>query len=301
MANKKLIVLVMSVGPIERNGTLKWLTKIGGRANAVVVLPKQFEEHAESYTKAGVSTYVYDERKYINDEFEYFGFKPRNCGGIGRQGIAEATDALKTPDNLLLQMDDDTSCMSIKKRMVIDGEVRWKAKSIMNFKSLEELMNAYDDFYQSTGIKIQSITGATPIGPNDLFFAARKIFNNFLMYPEDDYKYAGFRYLCSDDVLYNYTKNVVGLTPMVSICASSIMFTQNQGDRKDGNAPLYNKDCSWKKSYSLRMFNPLLSTQYIARETNRILFRETMQYSKIYPPIMLTDSEGNITHKLEMK
>ena len=118
------------------------------------------------------------------------------------------------------------------------------------------------------------------------------------MYPDDANKKTGFRYLCSDDVIYNYTSNLLYKTPFLSTCLCNITFLQNQGDRKDGNAPLYNKDCSWKKSFCLRMLSPIFSTQYIASEKNRILFRETLQYQKIYPPIMLTDKNGEITHRL---
>ena len=298
MGNKKLIVLVMSVGPYEKNGTVCWLERIGGKANTVVVLPRQFEQYAKSYADKGVNTYIYDEQKYINNDFEFFGFKPRNCGGIGRQGIAEAVDALTEPDTLFLQLDDDTGSMNVRRRFTINGESRWKSKTITTFAALTALMNAFDEFYTNTRIKLQASTGATPIGADKFMFANRKIFNNFLMYSEDNFKGSGFKYLCSDDVLYNYTKNILDCIPLISVCGANITFTQNQGDRTDGNAVLYNKDCSWKKSFVLRMFNPLLSTQYIAKEQNRILFRETMQYSKIYPPIMLADNDGKITHKL---
>jgi len=298
MAGKKLIVLVMSVGPYEKNGTAKWLEQLGGTEHMYVVLPKQFKNNEKSYHDRGIKTYIYNEQQYINNDFEFFGFKPRNCGGVGRQGIAEAVDVFAAPDTLFLQLDDDTGSINLRKRKLIDGKIVWKSHSIRKFATLELLMNAFDDFYNETGIKVQGATGATPLGDDKFFFANRKIFNNFLMYPDDEFKGKGFRYLCSDDVLYNYTKNIIGGVPMASVAFSTITFNQNQGDREDGNAPLYNKDCSWKKSYCLRMFNPLLSIQYIAKEKNRILFRETLQYSKLYPPIMLADEEGNITHKL---
>lgn len=120
------------------------------------------------------------------------------------------------------------------------------------------------------------------------------------MYKNDEWRALGFKALCSDDVRYNVYKSLWDATPLASIHLFSICFTQNQGDRRDGNAPLYNKDCSWKKSFSLRMTNPAFSTQYMSKEANRILFRETIQYGKIYPPIFLSDKDGNIVGKLKM-
>ena len=299
MEQKKLVVLIMSVGPFAENGTAKWLKRLDAKYdNMIVVLPKQYEYHAETYTKEGIKVFVYDEKNYINKDFEFFGFKPRNCGGIGRQGIAEAVDTLQQDDILFLQLDDDTSSMNIRKRVLINGRIHYKSKTITRFESLEFLMNSFDSFYRTTGIKLQAATGATIITGDMLMFCNRKIYNNFLMYPDDANKYTGFRYLCSDDVIYNYTSNLLHQTPFLSTCLCNITFTQNQGDRKDGNAPIYNKDCSWKKSFSLRMFTPLLSIQYISKEANRTIFRETLQYQKIYPPIMLTDKNGEITHRL---
>ena len=40
------------------------------------------------------------------------------------------------------------------------------------------------------------------------------------------------------------------------------------------------------------------SSDYIVHEKNRILFRETMQYTKLYPPVFLSDKSGKITAKL---
>lgn len=296
---RQLIVLIMSVGPFLKNGSAKYLERIGGKDRSYIVMPKQFaNNYAGEYTSRGFKVYVYDEGCYINKEMEYFGFRPCNCGGIGRQGIAEAVDALENDDNICLQIDDDTQAFCIRQRRVSKGAVRWVSKVITEFSSLERLINAYQDFYEGTGIKIHSKTGCTPITAEKLFFSNRKAYNNFIMSRKDDWRYKGFKYLCSDDVIYNYTMNLAALTPMLSVCFSDIFFTQNQGDREDGNAVLYNKDCSWKKSFSLRMFNPLLSDQHINKEENRILFRETLKYSKIYPPIMLTDKNGEITHKL---
>lgn len=77
-------------------------------------------------------------------------------------------------------------------------------------------------------------------------------------------------------------------------CNRPIAFHQNQGDRKDGNAVLYNKDCSWKKSFALKMMMPQAVAQKIIQEKNRILFRENIETAKLYPPICLGDKEGNI-------
>ena len=296
---KKLIVLVMSVGPHSKNGTCKYLESIGGKDNMVVVLPKQFESNKDSYLEKGIKVYVYDEKKYINDDFEFFGFKPRNCGGIGRSGIAEATDALSDDNTLLLQLDDDTATIAVRKHDS-SRKCGWRAVRIRHFSALEEIYNALDEFYRTTGIKVQLKQDGAITSNGDIFWAARKIFNNFLMYPDDKYKYKGFAELCSDDVIYNYYKNLLDCTPCLSIHKFSIGFTQSQGNRNDGNAPLYNKDCSWKKSFALRMVTPAFSTQRVANETMRILFRETLLYSKIYPPIMLTDKDGKITFELKI-
>ena len=54
----KIKILVMSVGPYEKNGTTKWLVKLGAEDLAVVCLPSEFQEHAESYTNRGIATYM---------------------------------------------------------------------------------------------------------------------------------------------------------------------------------------------------------------------------------------------------
>lgn len=296
---KPVVFLVMSVGPHEKNGTCKYLEKIGGKDNIVVCLPKEFDKNAKSYSDLGIRVYVYDQSQYINGGFEFFGFKPRNCGGVGRQGIAEAVDALADGDTLFCQIDDDTAGFSVRTRSA-EKQTGWRATSIRHIDSLVTIINALDEFYRATGIKIQGKTGATITGVSDYFFANRKIFNNFLMYKDDRWRGEGFKALCSDDVRYNLYKNLCDCTPLCSVHLFGISFTQNQGDRKDGNAVLYNKDCSWKKSFANRMYNPAYATQYMAKEENRILFRETMQYSKLYPPIMLTDKDGKITARLTM-
>ena len=111
---KRVKFLVMSVGPYEKNGTCKYFEKIGGIANTVVVLPKQFEANANGYREHGIAVYIYDESKYINGDFEFFGFKQRNCGGVGRQGIAEAVDALNDGNTIFCEVDDDTARFDTK-------------------------------------------------------------------------------------------------------------------------------------------------------------------------------------------
>ena len=294
---KDVKFLIMSVGPYDSNGTCKYIEKIGGKTDMVIVLPDQFSRYAKTYEKRGVQVFLYNEKQYINDSFEFFGFRPRNCGGVGRQGIAEAVDALDDGNTLFLQLDDDTSNLNVRVRS-LENKSSWKCVTIRRVESLKKIVNLLDEFYQSTGIKIQGKTGATISTVTDYFFANRKIFNNFLMYKEDAWKGEGFKSLCSDDVRYNYYKSLFDATPLASIHLFSISFTQNQGDRNDGNAPLYNKDCSWKKSYSLRMITPAFSTQYMSREANRILFRETLQYKMINPPVFLSDKDGKVTAKL---
>lgn len=297
---KPVIFLIMSVGPFEKNGSCKYFISIGGKDNIIVVLPKQFAKHAKSYEENGIRVYIYDEKKYINDSFEFFGFKPRNCGGIGRQGIAEAVETLDDGKTIFCQVDDDTSMFGVTIRSTVN-QSGWKTRIIKNFKNLEKIINLFDEFYKATGIKIQGKTGASIMAVGDYFFSNRKIFNNFIMYPEDKLKGDGFKALCSDDVRYNLHKNLIDCTPMASTNRLVITFLQSQGDRKDGNAPLYNKDCSWKKSFANRLYNPAYAIQYIAREKNRILFRETMRYTLLYPPVYLTDKDGKITSKLIFK
>ena len=294
---KPVKFLVMSVGPYEKNGTCKYFEAIDGKDRIIVVLPKQFEENAAGYRKHGIEVYIYDEKQYINDGFEYFGFRPRNCGGVGRQGIAEAVDRFSDENTILCQVDDDTSGFSVRVRTT-ETQTGWRATSIRHFSSLEKVINLLDEFYRNTGIRIQGKTGATITGIGDHFFANRKIFNNFIMYESDAWRGEGFKSLCSDDVRYNLCKSLNDCTQLASIHLIAIQFTQNQGDRTDGNAPLYNKDCSWKKSFANRMYNPAYATQYIVHEKNRILFRETMQYTKLYPPVFLSDKSGKITAKL---
>lgn len=289
---KPIKVLIMSVGEYASNWTAKWFEKIGGIEHCVVCLPKQFEANAESYKRQGIETYIYDETKYIGPNIEYFGFKPRNCGGIGRQGIAEAVE--KFGDKFIcFQIDDDTAGLCVRKTDEFGG---YKAIGITKWKNFEKLIRAEQEFFEMTGVECMAATGATIPKEGD-FVSNHKIFNNFIMRKGNRWNFDGFAALCSDDQRFNLYRNVIDKTPMISTNYASITFHQNQGDRKDGNAVLYNSDCSWKKSFVLKMIFPQAIAQRISKETNRVLFRENILASKIYPPICL-EEKGEIVGRL---
>lgn len=290
MTRKPIKVLVMSVGEYAKNKSARYLVQIGGRDKMVVCLPRQYEGNAESYIRKGIEVFVYDERKYINENFEYFGFKPRNCGGIGRQGIAEAVDRYGD-EFLCFQIDDDYQHFSIKNERLKQG------KKISKWRILEGYIRLLDEFYTATGIEVGARTGATIPDPSRGLFSNRKIFNNFIMRKGNGLNYEGFAALCSDDQRYNIYNNLLRLTPMLSEQRVSVIFNQNQGDRDDGNAVLYNGDCSWKKSFSLKIMLPWATYSGASKEENRVLFREWIEASKLYPPICLEEN-GVITAKL---
>ena len=291
---KKVVVLVMSVGEYCTNYTAKMLKKIGATENTVICLPKCYEKNADSYNKQGIAVYIYDQDKYKNGEFEYFGFKKVNCGGIGRQGIASAVENLGDTDTIFFQIDDDTSALNVRK--VIDGKL--KTTSIKKWSNLEKLIIAEEEFFRETGIECMGSTGAT-IPEAENFISNHKIFNNFIMRKGNRLNFYGFKALCSDDYRYNIYRNLLDATPMISCNLASITFHQNQGDRTDGNAVLYNKDCSWKKSFGLKMIMPFAVSQRIVKEQNRILFRENLEPAKIYPNISVSDKDGNITGEIK--
>lgn len=288
MANKRkeIKVLIMSVGPYSGNTTAQYFKRIGGKTHCVVCLPYAKEYNAATYDAQGLEVFLYDEKKYINQEFEYFGFNPCNCGGIGRQGIAEAVDKYGD-EYMCIQIDDDTSTIAVRPRF-------GRQKNITKWRNFEYLYYAYNDAYEDLGVEMMSKTGATP---NNSFVANRKIFNNFIMRKGNGLNYDGFKALCSDDYRYNYYRNILQCTPMVSCGRSLIMFKQSQGDRKDGNAPLYNGDCSWKKAFALKMMYPWAVNMKIAKEKNRMLFREEIAASKLYPPISLSEN-GDIVARV---
>lgn len=285
---KPIKILIMSVGPVEKNGTVKYLDKIGAADLACTCLPKQFEDNAEGYRKRGVEVFIYDEKKYINPDFEFFGFEPRNCGGVGRQGIAEAVEKFGD-DYLCVEYDDDTGGICVRKSA--DG----KSIVIKSREALERLLRGFNEFYEKTGVECMAKTGATP--PSGDFVGNRKIFNNFIMRKGVRLNFDGFAALCSDDYRYNAYRNLLDATPMISTELATITFTQNQGDRTDGNAVLYNGDCSWKKSYALKMMFPWCAEQRIVKESNRVLFRENIATSKLYPPICVSE-KGKIVGRV---
>ena len=282
---KPIKVLIMSVGPFEKNWTVRYLSRIGRKDNFVVCLPMQFADNAESYRSNGIEVYLYDEKKYINGSFEFFGFKPRNCGGVGRQGIAEATEKYGK-DFLVFQMDDDYTSFDT----YCFGRKRYKA--IRKWDNFVLMVRAFAEF-DKMGIDMAARTGATKPDKDDI--ANRQIFNNFIMRPGNDLNFEGFAALCSDDQRFNMYTNLLQCRPTLSTRQFSVLFHQNQGDRNDGNAPMYNGDCSWKKSFALKMMMPWAIAQYVRKESNRALFREHIECSKLYPPIMLQDKSGKIT------
>lgn len=285
---KPIKVLVMSVGAYATNWTIKYLERIGGVGNAVVCLPKQYEKNADGYRKKGIEVFVYDEKKYINKDFEFFGFNPRNCGGVGRQGIAEAVEKYGD-DFLCFQMDDDYTCFSV--RPLIDK----KNKTITKWENLEKMIYAFDEFYSTLGIELAARTGATP--PSGDFVSSHKIFNNFVMHKGVALNFSGFAALCSDDQRFNIYRNIYDCTPMISTEVFSVLFHQSQGDRNDGNAVLYNGDCSWKKSFALRMMIPWACRQRVAAHENRVLYLENIKQSLLFPPIML-EKDGKIVARV---
>lgn len=287
---KPIKVLIMSVGQYDTNHTVHYFEKIGGVEHCVVCLSNQFKANASSYKDKGIDVFLYDEKKYINSDFEFFGFKPRNCGGVGRQGIAEAVE--KYGDEFLcFQVDDDTSGFSIYDMS------RQKQKRIKHWHNLEKLIYAEQEFYEETGIELMAKTGATITDPKKGVISNKKIFNNFIMRKGNELNFLGFAALCSDDQRYNIYNNLLSLTPMLSTNCAQIQFRHRQGDRNDGNAVLYNSDCSWKKSFGLKMMMPHAISQYIKKESNRVLFREHILCKYIYPPIFL-EQDGKLVAKV---
>ena len=286
-------ILIMSVGPFETNWTAHYIDQIGGRENIVVCLPKQFEQNAESYTDRGIQVYVYDQSKYINDDFEFFGFKPRNCGGVGRQGIAEAVEKFADDNTIILELDDDTAQMTVR---VQQDDGSYKGGEIRTWEDFKKLINAEQDFYEATGVELACQTGVSI--PKNNFITNRKIFNNFIMHKGNPWNFKGFAALCSDDQRFNLYNNIINRHPMVSHSYGGISFHQNQGDRKDGNAPLYNSDYSWKKSYALKMMMPASIEQRFVKEENRLLFRENYRAEGLFPPICLENKDGEIVGRV---
>ena len=284
---KKIKILIMSVGEYKKNGTCKWLKKIDAEDLGVVVLPNEFKENKEGYMKAGFEVFIYDEKKYIDDNFEYFGFRKRNCGGVGRQGIAEATEKYGD-EYICFELDDDMADYRVGRN--------GKSVGIRNKEDLIKLINVLDDFYNLVGIECVGRTGATP--PSETFISSRKMFNNFIMRKGVALNFDGFKALCSDDYRYGFYRNLLDKVPTISANSVSITFTQSQGNRNDGNAVIYNGDYSWKKSFGLKMMFPWAARQRLAKEGNRYIFRENLRPSICYPPICVVEN-GKIVGKVE--
>jgi hypothetical protein len=281
----------MSVGECSKNTTARYISKIGGKDNMTIVLPESSRKFAESYSKSSYDVYIYDQNKYINEDFEFFGFRPRNCGGVGRQGIAEAVEELDDGNTIFLELDDDTSTLMASKRK--DDFGKYYNAAIKRFQDLKRIVEAEYKMCKDTGCLIAMRTGAGL--PNEEgFISARKIFNNFIMFPKNKLNFDGFKALCSDDYRFNYYTNLTQCRPTISHNFGQINFAQNQGDRDDGNAPLYNSDFSWKKSFALKMMFPAIVEQRIVKEEKRVLFRENISMRKAFPPILLSDENGKI-------
>ena len=288
--NSPIKMLVMSVGLAKDNHTYNYLVKSGAPRDAICVcLPKQFEANASTYDTSKCDVFIYDEKNYINDDFEFFGFKPRNCGGVGRQGIAEAVDKFGD-DYLCWQLDDDVRCYAVR---VWDG-TKVKATKIRKWKNIEAMIRSFWNFYLNTGVMVGGAIQMMMTGGGGFkrgrHFVQRRLYNNFPMVKGNPLNYRAFKYYIADDSAYNLYNTIINLTPMLSTGAYNPLPYYNQGDREDGNAVIYNGDCSWKKSYALRMICPWACHQFVKREANRSLFREGYYVEKLYPPILLNDN-----------
>lgn len=290
---KRIIMLVMSVGHISKNGTVRYLAKIGApKEQVVVVLPKQYQEFERGYAEQGYSTHIYDEQKYI-PHIDFFGFRPRNCGGVGRQGIAEATEKFGGEDTICIQVDDDTAGFCVRKT---EDSGKIKASAIRRWEDFCELFRAFDRFYDKAKCEVCCATGASvPSAKKN--FCGQKIFNNFIMRKGNRLNFNGFESITSDDYRFNIVHQLNDRTPMLQSVKASITFTQHQGDRKDGNAVIYNGDFSWKKSFALRMMCPWAAEQRIKflQGESHPTFLENIKASRLYPPILLSEKDGTIT------
>lgn len=285
---KPLRILVMSVGDARENGTVNFFNKIGVVDKLIVCLPKTSEKFADGYERMGAGVFIYDQHKYINDEFEFFGFKPRNCGGVGRQGIAEAVEKYGGGDTILLQLDDDTASLMLDKRK-------------MSFGQLEYFANICDWFYENCRIFIGARTGATPVFADTGAFTNRKVFNNFIMRKGERLNFDGFKALASDDYRFEIHRCLFDRVAFLSVRDVMITFKKSQGSRKDGNAPLYNSDYSWKKAYALMMTAPWFARLRCKMMDGRFIFLEFLEMSKFVPKILLTDENGTPVGEFSIK
>lgn len=289
----KYRILIMSVGEYAKNYTARYLAKIDGVDKSTIVLPSVFESNAESYKKHGFDVYIYDEKKYINGEFEFFGLKPRNCGGVGRQGVAECIEHFGKDYDGYYVLDDDYSALFVRKYDV--KTEKWKQTSIDSNDDLLDVIGGLDNFCKKTGILAGGSTAniIPSRGSSGKNFTSYKLFNNFLMYSGRKANFDGFKALTNDDYRYNMFLNYQQNIPLMSLLRLSISSVNSQGVRKDGNAVIYNTDLSWKKAYALKLMSPASASLYLKKvKTNNMWqFKEKHNYKLVGPPILLRDDE----------
>lgn len=287
---KSVHFYVMSIGGYEGNESVAWLRKIGAPSNAfTVVLPKASQEFVKSYEEAGVDVYLYDESKYVEaDYFEFFGFKPRNCGGVGRQGIAEAIDELAKSDELSIQIDDDTSSIAVRRRT--EGGRLLRA-TVRKWSELADIARAMDAIHAATGIEpgVHIAVGAGS-APED-GFRTWKRFNLWIMRKGDPQNYYNFAEFVSDDIIANMYFWLQGI-PQGGLGGVNLTFKEGQASRPDGNDAIYRSDASWKKAYALRMTCPWASHMRMRREQGGFLYRELLLWRHLAPVPMLKDEQG---------
>lgn len=287
---KSVHFYVMSIGDCAGNDSVRWLKRIGAPADSfTVVLPKTSQEFVKSYDDAGVDVYLYDESKYVKaDYFEFFGFKPRNCGGVGRQGIAEAINELAKDDEISVQIDDDTSGMAVRRRT--EGGRLLRA-DVRKWSELADIARAMDKVHEATGIEpgVHVAVGAGS-APED-GFRTWKRFNFWIMRKGNQQNYYNFAEFVSDDIIANMYYWLQGI-PQGGLGGVTINFKDGQASRADGNDAIYRSDASWKKAYALRMTCPWASHLQMKREQGGFLFREFLLWRHLAPVPMLKDEQG---------
>lgn len=289
-ADRPVHYYVMSIGACSENDSVRWLKRLGAPADAfTVVLPKSAEQFVEGYQQAGVNVYLYDESKYVDaDYFEFFGFKPRNCGGVGRQGIAEAVDELAASDEISVQVDDDTSAMCVRRR---SQGGRILGASVSKWSELVALARAQTAVMNATGIAVGvHIAVSAGSAPEDGFVTWKR-FNYWIMKAGDKRNYTGFAEFVVDDTIANLYYWLSG-TPQGALSGVNLTFKEGQASREDGNDAIYRSDASWKKAYALRMTCPWASQMRMRRERGGFLFRENLLWRHLAPKPMLKDGEG---------
>ena len=288
MTQKKVKFLIMSVGEYEGNVTTKYLLRMKTPKDRIIVcLPNCYSENAASYERHGLQVYLYDEKKYINDDFEFLGFKPRNNGGVGRQGIAEAAETLKADDVLFVQLDDDYVGLRVRTADHCDREGV--------FGEVERFYNVCDEFWRETGIRVVGSHSAVFPKP-DSPFVTHKEFNNFIMRGTDRWDYDGFKQYVSDDVRYNVYRSILKCEPCCNLKACYVNFGKVQGERKDGNAVIYNGDYAFKKAYALQLMFPWAADLrlYKMPDGTGVQYREQVSTGFYFPKVILESGDGTM-------